>query len=209
MRTEKLRSTAETFCARAFGDSTKHERLLVALKVAAKMVIEWRNTLKYCPTCDQPINDVKTDYTDATSIKTLYALYAWCKERGRHEFESSMVKHLLDHTQYANLNHLDRFGGIMYRPIDPKTKKPYRSKFYGINMSRAREFFANERAAPVQIITNRLTGERVASTEKLMRDFPGMEEFLDDRGFYDPEHIVSDDKAVPRKDGLPTVPGAL
>lgn len=205
LRTKGFMAACKAFCLKAFGDQEKGERMFAAVKAARNVLDEKRNDLKYCPCCDQPIADVKTDYSDATSVLTLWRIAAWCRGKTRHEFSASDVKHLLDHTQYANLNHLDRFGGIIYRPIDPKTKKPYRSRYYGINLQRADEFFRNERPAPTQIVTNRLTGERLASTEKLMRDFPGMGEYLDAEGNYQPDHVVSDFGAILRKDGLPTV----
>lgn len=213
-----LKAACIEYCRKEFpGDGSpaaveeaiqKGVRMANAVKAAAAMIADANiaERLGNCPCCTQPIGEVITSYTDSTSIRTLYKLVAWCRENKVHEFKSSDVKHLLDHTQYANMNHLDRFGGIVYRPQNPKTGKPYQSTYYGINMERAREFFRNERPAPVQLVTNRITGERIASTDKLMRDFPGMGEFLDGDGMYDPEHIVSDYKAVPRQDGLPTVP---
>lgn len=198
------------FCRTEYPDdpefASKGARMKAAIEAAARMVLKKSEALQDCPCCGQPIGEVITSYTDSTSIHTLYKLVKYCSENNVHEFKTSDVKHLLNHTQYANMNHLDRFGGIVYRPIDPKTQKPYKSTYYGINLTRAWEFFRNERTAPVQLTTNRLTGERVASTEKYMKDFPGIGEFLDTDGIYDPEHIVPDDNAVPRQDSLPTVP---
>lgn len=207
-----LKAECIAFCKREYPESedfvAKGVRMFNAIEAAKRLISEKdiAQRLGNCPCCTQKIGEVITSYNDVTAVQTLYILVKWCSEHEVHEFKTGDVKHLLDHTQYANLNHLDRFGGIVYRPNNPKTGKPYRSTYYGINLTRAHEFFRNERKAPVQIVTNRITGERVASTEKLIRDFPGIGEFLDDDGSYDPQHIVPDVKSVPRQDALPTVP---
>lgn len=184
----------------------KGERLLNALAAGRQIVYEYADSLKLCPCCNQPIGEVKTSFNMQTAVSTLYALVKWCSEKEKHEFEMKEVKHLLDHTQYANLNHLTKFGGIVYRPINPKTEKPYTQGHYGINLTRAWEFLRNERAAPVQITRDRLGRHRTGSTEKFLRDFPSIQEFLDEDGHYDPDHIVSDEASEPREDGLGTVP---
>lgn len=203
-KAKDLRQRCIEHCGAKFNDPDKGEKLFNAVIEARELLDRFANELGFCPCCDQSVDDVKTDYTDATSVHALYKLLKWCIRHQCHEFKSSDVKHLLDHTQYANLNHLDRFGGIVYRPKNPKTGKQYKSTYYGINIQRAEEFFRNERPAPVQIITKRLTGERIASTEKLLRDFPSIGEFLDADGNYNPKHIVSDDDSIKTK-GIPTV----
>lgn len=200
------------FCRKKYPDDpefvAKGVRMFNAIQAAAEMIsdADIAKRIGNCPCCTQKIGEVITSYNDVTAVQTLYKLVKWCSENETNEFKTSDVKHLLDHTQYANLNHLDRFGGIVYRPINPKTDTPYKSTYYGINLTRAHEFFRNERKAPVQIVSNRITGERVASTEKLLRDFPGIGEFLDEDQMYDPDHIVSDANAIARQDQLPTVP---
>lgn len=210
MSVGKLLTACINFCREKYPEDfvARGQRLNNALAVGAEMIKDPKTAqlLGTCPCCSQLIGEVITSYSDSTSVHTLYKLVRYCRQNRVHEFKSGDVKDLLDHTQYANMNHLDRFGGIVYRPINPKTGNPYKSTYYGINLERADEFFRNERKAPVQIVSNRITGERIASTEKLMKDFPGMGEYLDADGGYDPEHIVSDEKSEPRQDKLPTVP---
>ena len=143
------------FMSRAKTDEAK--RMIPAMR---QRVMDWRNELKCCPFCSNPIADATVNYTVQAAVQALYKLYRWCGEKRRHEFKISEVKHLLDHTQYANLNHMARFGGIVYRPqLYGKT----RAGWYGIHMERAAEFFACRRKAPVQITHNRFTGERTAT----------------------------------------------
>jgi hypothetical protein len=170
--------------------STKEESKAI-IPALRKAVMEKRNELKHCPFCSNPIADTTTSFTDHTAVRVLWELARWCRSKGRHEFDVSEVKDLLDKTQYANLNHLDRFAGIVYRPINPKTRKPYTSKWYGIHTQRADEFFRRERKAPIQITYNRFTGERMAVTEGYVNEFPKIKEFLDADGSYDPLHKVA------------------
>ncbi len=169
--------------------ATKEETKAI-IPTLRKVVMERRNELHNCPFCSFPIEDTTTSFTDHTAVRVLWELVQWCSRKERHEFDVSEIKDLLDKTQYANLNHLDRFAGIVYRPINPKTKKPYASKFYGINLTRAWEFFKGQRKAPIQITYNRFTGERTAVTEGFVHEFPNIREFLDADGFYNPHHKV-------------------
>ena len=207
LQTVNLRNLCIRWCVENFPNdkdsASKGLRMYNALLESRRMLDTLRNTLQYCPCCDNPVDDTITSFTDTVAVEALYKLWQWCKEKGVHEFDSSEVRHLLDHNQYANLNHLDRFAGIVYRPQDPKTGKSFKAKYYGINFERAKEFFENKRPAPVQIVANRLTGERTASTEKLLKDFPGMAEFMGDDGIYNPKHIVSGENAIQTKP-LPT-----
>lgn len=212
MSDQILKAECITYCKERFPDDSefvaKGVRMFNAIMAARELINDpvLAKRLGTCPCCSGKIGQVITSFSDITSVQVLYKLVKWCSDNGKNEFKTTDIKHLLDHSQYANLNHLDRFGGIVYRPKNPKTGKPYRSTYYAINLTRAHEFFRNERPAPVQIISNRVTGERIASTDKLLKDFPNIGEFLEADGRYDPDHIVPDRQAVPRQDSLPTVP---
>lgn len=208
-KSQFVRGYIQKFVDRCWpGESDRVTKLWNSLMNLRIIIAEDRNAIKNCPVCDQLIDDVKTSYSIHTAVDVLYKLVQWCRANGRHEFDVAEVKGFLDHTQYANVNHLDRFAGIVYRPMNPETSEPYKGKFFGINLQRADEFFRNERAAPVQIVTNRLTGERVAVTQKYLKDFPQFQEFLDDRGAYDPDRIIPDAGSV-QYQSLPTVPELL
>lgn len=184
----------------------KARRLKSALLAGRGLVDEFADELEFCPCCQQKVSSVTESFNLTAHVETLYKLVKWCQEHNKNEFEMKEVRHLLDHTQYANLNHMTKFAGIVYRPVNEKTGKPHTSSHYGINLKRAWEFFRNERPAPVQIVRDRLGRNRKATTEKYVRDFPALHQFLDSDGNYDPDKIVSAENAVARKDGTPTVP---
>lgn len=154
------------------------------IPILRKIVMEKANDLENCPFCSQPIADTKITYTEETAKKAIEILLAWCDEKGRHEFKISEVKHLIDHTQYANLNHLVSFGGVVYRPWNDRLHKPYSSIWYGIHRGRALEFLRGERKIPVQIKRNRFTRERVGTAEGDRGDLPHVSDLVDSDGKY-------------------------
>lgn len=168
-----------TFLSKAKNDETKR-----ILPIVRTKVMEWRNELGHCPFCSHPIDDTTVHYTVQASVQALHKLYQWCGENKRHEFKMSEVRHLLDNAQYNNLNYLDRFGGIVYRPMKDGKERP---GWYGIHMERAKEFFGSKRKAPIQITYNRFTRERMAVVEGYIREFPDLAAFIDAEGNYNPE----------------------
>jgi hypothetical protein len=140
--------------------------------------------------CSSPISDTVTTYTKETAEDVIKILYRWSIDHRRHEFKSSEIKHLLDHTQYANLNHLIGFKGIIYRPVNPKTRVPYTSGHYGIHRGRAEEFFRGVRKGPIQIRRNRFTHERIEEVEGTIGEHPHVSDLLDAEGNYKQPTLV-------------------
>lgn len=174
---EKGEEAMRTLARMATKDETK-----AVIPVLRAKVEENRNELGHCPFCSQPIHDVTETFTKQTMVNVLFVLVQWCEEKRVHEFDMKDVKHLLDHTQHANLNHLVYTDGIFYRPEDAEGKQV--KGRYGIHLERAHEFFRGERKALVQIISNRFTGERVGETWKYIHEFPDITDFLDKYGQY-------------------------
>lgn len=161
----------------------------VRLPVIASFVQKHRNELVRCPFCTQRIDDVNTHYTKQTAVDVIQIIYDWCKQSGKHEFRSREIKKLLNHTQYANLNHLDRFAGIIYRPMNKWTGKPYSSSYYGMHMERAEGFLVGVIQGPLMITTNRLTKERLVTKSGYVSDFPDTLDLLDGEGNYAPRTL--------------------
>lgn len=179
-----------------------------------------RNKLKRCPYCTHGIEDQITTIT-RIMIKDLYRIYKWCGERRRHEFTLEELESQLRvaRNTYSNLAAFTKKGGLLYRPIDPKTDEPYRKKFYGMNMSRARAFFRGEYPIPAQFKRHGISSEVLEATyARRLRQFPKLESLLDERGFYDPDRVldieidwaVQEDKHIepvtPRVSLLPSQP---
>ena len=119
-------------------------------------LINRRNEIKCCPLCNGNIEDRKvTIYKEL--IESLYRVYVWCGKQNIHEFEMKDVKHLLGRNEYARFGDLIRFGGLVYRP-EMKDSGKTRKALYGINMERARDFYAGITPMPVQLTLNQITG---------------------------------------------------
>ena len=145
----------------------------------------YRNNLDRCPLCDSNVKDLKRALYKEL-INTLYEVYKWCGQHRRHEFEMKDVKHLISKTNYTRFGNLHRFGGIVYRPKDPKTEQTKKGLF-GINMKRAKAFFNGEYEIPVQIILNPITDEIIDAKYVKISEFPGLVNLLDEHGLYDYE----------------------
>lgn len=165
--------------AMATKDETK-----VIIPTLRNVVMQKCNELGYCPFCSSPIADIVVTYTDETAREAISKVVEWCERVGTHEFTTSDIGDLLTHTQYANLNHLTAFGGIVYRPKNPKTGLAYKSKFYGINLMRAHEFLSGARTIPIQIKRNRFTRERTDQSDGTVTNLPPVAQFTDEDGQY-------------------------
>lgn len=147
----------------------------------AKILAE-RNELKKCPFCTSHIADRRVVFYQEF-IDALYKVYCWCGKHEKHEFHTKEVRHMFSKNSYARFGDFVRCGGIIYRPKNAKGQS--KKALYGMNMTRAREFFRGERDIPVQIILNQITGEIVSEVRGKIGDFPDLKNMLDREGLYD------------------------
>ncbi len=112
-------------------------------------------------------------------IKALNAVYKWCLEKNRHEFERKEIKHLfINENDSARFGDLILFGGLVYRPED-KGKK-----YYGLNMARCAEFFAGNYKIPKHLWKNPVTGELRPGNYVTIKELPKLIHLLDNEGDY-------------------------
>lgn len=163
--------------------ATKEESK-VLIPILRRIVMESANDLEHCPFCSQPIKDIVVTYTKETAKDAIRIVLNWTRETGRHEFKISEIKDRLTHTQYANLNHLIAFGGIIYRPINKKTGKQYKSTHYGIDRGRANDFLRGDKLVPTQITRDRFTRQRTGEANGSVDDLPNTLDLIDDDGVY-------------------------
>lgn len=144
---------------------------------------EFRNRLGKCPICEQNIKDRHITLYKGL-INALYLVYCYLGEKRKHEFYTKDIKHLLGKNEYARFGDLVRFGGIIYKP---KGNDGAEKAWFGMNMARAREFFAGFREIPIQITLNQLTGEIEDAKYVKVSDFPELYTMLNEKGLYDYE----------------------
>lgn len=147
------------------------------LKERLKIDPELRNQLGRCPCCNSNIEDRHVTLYRGL-IKALYSVYRWCRQNHKHEFRTKDIKHLLGKNEYARFGDLTWFGGIVYKP------KPNRKAWFGINMTRAREFFEGTRQIPLQVLLNQITNEIVESKYVSVGEFPELKDLLSADGLY-------------------------
>lgn len=157
------------------------------------ILIETRNEVGNCPHCGSNIKDRKVSLYKEL-VNALYRVYCYCGEHGIHEFEMKNIKDMLGKNEYARFGDLVRFGGLVYRP---KIDGDKRKALYGINMARAKEFFAGSRTIPVQIVLNQITNEIVSQTECHYHEFPSLLAFIKEHGLYDFEKNILVDPIIP------------
>ena len=143
-----------------------------------------RNRLGQCPLCHSSIQDRKVTLFNEL-IDVLYHVYCWCGKNKVHEFKTSDIKHMLDKNCYARFGDLVRFGGLIYRPKNDDNESE--KAWFGINMGRAKEFFAGQREIPLQITLNQMTNEILESNYAKVNDFPSLAELINEQGLYDYE----------------------
>lgn len=149
-------------------------------------VHEARNRIGNCPFCNSNIKDRKVALYKEL-IDALYGVYCYLGRKRKHDFEMKEIKHLLGKNEYARFGDLVRFGGLIYKPkLYGKTRKAY----YGLNMQRAREFFAGSRTIPVQITLDQITNEIVDETPCYITEFPRLKSILNKEGLYDYEKDI-------------------
>lgn len=145
----------------------------------------FRNNIGNCQLCGQNIKDREVGLYQGL-IDALYAVYCWCGEKRKHEFHTKEIKHLLGKNEYARFGDLVRFGGIVYKPEGDDGKE---KGLFGINMARAKEFFAGTRQIPVWIVLNQLTNEIEDAKYVSVGEFPSLVQLLNEKGLYDYEKI--------------------
>lgn len=148
-----------------------------------KLLHDHRNEIGRCPYCNANIKDRLASMHKGL-VDALYQVYCWCGKNKKHEFHTKDIKHLLGHTEYARFGDFVRFGGLVYKPkVDGKSEKA----FFGLNMARAKEFFAGQRDIPLQITLDQITGEIVNEVRGKVGDFPELSAFIKKNGLYDHE----------------------
>lgn len=152
-----------------------------------------RNEIERCPICNANIKDRKITLYRGI-IRTLYSIYCWCKDRGKHEFTTKQIKQRMTHNDYARFGDLIRFGGIVYKPKDENGKT--RKAQFGINMSRADAFFHGNYRIPVQITIDQIRNEVIDKTEVDIKDFPELHELLKKDGLYDDKKVISGQQKI-------------
>lgn len=164
-------------------------------KTSKEYLNEKRNEIKRCPCCNGNIEDRKISLYKEL-VNSLYKVYVWLGERRIHEFEMKDIKHLLGKNEYARFGDLVRFGGVVYRPKEDGNS---RKAFYGMNMARAKEFFAGTRTIPVQITLNQITNEIVSQVDCYYDEFPSLVDYLKQHGLFDYELRIVTGNLQPSK----------
>ena len=154
-----------------------------------KFVHDNRNDIKNCPICHQSIKDRKIALYKEL-IDALYRVYVWCGKNKRHEFEMKDIRNALGKNEYARFGDLVRFGGIIYRPVSEQKRKAK----YGLNMERAKSFFAGQYKIPIQIVLDQMENRIVSATYVTIKDFPKLKSLLTSEGLYDHEKEVGENQ---------------
>jgi len=153
-----------------------------------RYIHDHRNKIGRCPYCNANIKDRFASLHKGL-IDALYHVYCWCGKNRKHEFHMKEVRDFFDKTTYARFGDFVRMGGIIYKPkVDGKSQKA----FYGINMARAKEFFAGQRDIPMQITLDQITGEIIDEVRGKVSDFPELSAFINKNGLYDYEMPVQE-----------------
>jgi hypothetical protein len=168
---------------RLITETTTPKNMIEISKETKDEINAKRNEIEFCPLCGASIKD-RTISLYKGLIDALYAVYCWCGEKRKHEFETKEIKHLLGMNEYARFGDLVRFGGIVYKP-EGKEKA-----HFGINMKRARDFFHGEYQIPMQITLNQITNEIINATYVKVDDFPSLVELFNEEGTYDHEKVI-------------------
>lgn len=153
---------------------------------------EEREALGRCPLCNSNIKD-RTVALYKGLIRSLFRVYVHLASHGVHEFDIKEVRSMMGKNEYARFGDLVRFGGIVYKAVDPKLGRARRG-YFGMNLGRADEFFRGERKIPLSIVLNQITNEIEEADYISVHEFPELVEFLDQSGLYN-------SLTTPRKDG--------
>lgn len=132
-----------------------------------------------CPTCHRSIARYARQI-DKQHVRSLWAIYRWCKEKERHQFKMNEVKHLLGQQGYTKFAYLIHGGGLLYREGQAN---------YVLNMDRCAQFFANKHAIPTKIWKSPIKGvEPILEEYRTLHAIPEITEFLNDEKLYEVEY---------------------
>ena len=106
-------------------------------------------------------------------VYTLYKVFKWCDEKGRHEFQTKDIKHFFNLNSSARFGDWVMFGGLVY-----KNKKAH----YGLNMIRCDQFFKGLYKIPEFVLKNPLNGEIEQGPDITINEVKGLKEFLSKDG---------------------------
>lgn len=118
---------------------------------------------------------------DKSLVAALVIAYKWCKEKGRHEFKTGDIRHLLDHSQYCNFNNWIRLSSGMVYPGPEK-------RVYGLNMERVEAFLRGEWMVH-DVTIDPITREQKNGPEYKINQVRGVMKLLDDQGIYQVEYV--------------------
>lgn len=113
-------------------------------------------------------------------VTALFSVMRWCEQTGRHEFQMSEIRHLLDKNEYARWGDWKMFGGLVYTPYKTEENKAH----YGLNIPRCKSFFAGEITIPSRIYKNPVTGELTPADPKHITQIPHLGDFLNKNNQY-------------------------
>jgi hypothetical protein len=130
-----------------------------------------------CPTCGQSVNEHEIPVS-MSMVKTLFAIYQYCKQTGKHEFRRKEIDHLIPKGHvYGNFGYWKWFGaGIVYSP-DGRGKG-----HWGFNLERIEEFVAGKRQIYARVWKNPLKpkGDQITLGELVyIHEIPSIQAFLD------------------------------
>ena len=136
-----------------------------------------------CPTCGQSTNEREIALFSGM-IPPLLRVLQWCEQHNTNEFEYKNIKHLFgtDNNVHTRFHDWIHFGGILYkRDVDGKTKG-----HYGMNMERARSFFAGRLSIVTRVWKNPLTGEyrKDEDSYRILHQIPHVSAFLNENMDY-------------------------
>lgn len=171
----------------------------VPIAFVAEQIMQQRNEMKYCPFCNHHIED-RTESIYSELIAAMYRVMRWCEQKQTHEFKLAEVRHLLGPVNYARFGNLVHYGGVIY-PI--KNERGTRKRgYFGMNLQRAREVFANQRPFPMAKKYNVITSQTIEETTVYVKEIPALAQFINSDGEYRPEQFTQPLNIFPSKRGV-------
>jgi len=113
-------------------------------------------------------------------VYTLFQIFKWCQEKGRHEFKTAEVKHFFNLNSSARFGDWVYFGGLVY-----KSKKAN----WGINMERCDKFFKGQYGIPEYVVKNPITMKADQGPDIMIGQVKGLNKFMSADGQFKAEYI--------------------